>query len=188
MHNFSTMVAIVSALSAVAVHGLKRTWEHVPTRFMRQLNDCEAIFDPSKNFTNYRRVLATTSPPCVPYFGRIMSIPPCLFNPDHCYLILGFFLAMLNLFQKGSRNTLPGDLVNFRKRWKVAEIIQDIKRWQLQPHDFHPIQSVLEFIEESLNSCSEQPDTGERVWNSNLQRELRRDEEKMIRLLEESGI
>jgi len=95
---------------------------------------------------------------------------------------------MLNLVQKGSRNTLPGNLVNFRKRWKVAEIIKDIKRWQLQPHNFHPIQSVLEFIEESLNSCSEQPDTGERVWNSNLQQELRRDEERMIRLLEESGL
>ena len=109
-------------------------------------------------------------------------------DSNYCPVTQGVYLRMLKLLQRGSRDTLPNNLVNFRKRRKVCEIIDDIKRWQLQPHDFHPIQSVLEFIEESLNSCSEQPDTGERVWNSNLQRELRRDEEKMIRLLEESGI
>jgi len=188
MHNFSSMVAIVSALNIVRVRGLKHTWENVPARFMRQLTECEAMFDPPKKFTTYRRVLGATSPPCVPYFGRTIFISCGLFSLNIISLILGVFLAMLNLIQKGSRDTLPGNLVNFRKRRKVAEIINDIKRWQLQPHYFHPIQSVLDLIEESMKSCSKQPCMGERVWNSNLQRDLRRNEEEMIRSLQESGI
>jgi son of sevenless-like protein len=88
----------------------------------------------------------------------------------------------------GSRDTLPGDLVNFRKRQKVAEIIIEVKQWQLQPHYFHPIESVLKFIEELMKSCSKHPDMGERVWNSNLKQDLQQDEEKMIHLLQESGI
>jgi son of sevenless len=90
--------------------------------------------------------------------------------------------------QKGNRDILPGNLVNFRKKRKVAEIIAEIKHWQLQPHNFLTIESVLEFIQESLNSCSDKPVMGERVWNGNVQQELRRNEEKVIRMLEESGL
>jgi len=99
----------------------------------------------------------------------------------------GVYLGMLKHLQRGSRDTLPNNLVNFRKRRKVCEIIDDIKRWQLQPHNFHPIESVLKFIEESLSICSEWPDVGERLWNSTLRQELLEEEEKMIRLLEKCG-
>jgi hypothetical protein len=65
------MVAIVSGLNAATVRGLRQSWKHVDIRLMRKLNDCEAMIDPGKNFTDYRRLLAVTSPPCVPYFGRL---------------------------------------------------------------------------------------------------------------------
>jgi hypothetical protein len=38
------MVAIVPALNAICVCGLKQTWKKVPALFMRQLNECEAMF------------------------------------------------------------------------------------------------------------------------------------------------
>ena len=31
-----------------------------------------------------------------------------------------------------------GYLVNFRKRQKASEVIQDIQHWQTLPHHFHP--------------------------------------------------
>jgi son of sevenless-like protein len=90
--------------------------------------------------------------------------------------------------QEGSKDTLPDSLVNFRKRQKAAEVIHDIKRWQSQPHKFHPIISVLVFIEESLNAFNDQKDLGEKFWNISLEREPReREDEKMARLLQESG-
>jgi son of sevenless-like protein len=79
-------------------------------------------------------------------------------------------------------------MVNFRKRWKVCEIIDNIKRWQLQPHNFRSIPSVLNFIEESLNSSEEPPDVDVRLWNTPLRQELLEDEERRVQLLEEFGI
>jgi len=87
-----------------------------------------------------------------------------------------------------SKDTLADNLINFRKRQKAAEVIHDIKRWQSQPHHFHPIASVLVFIEDSLNAFSDQTDLGEKFWNISLTREPReREDEKMTRLLQDSG-
>jgi len=133
-----------------------------------QLNTCEAIIDPKGDFANYRELLAAIFPPCVPY--------------------IGVFLTTLTFVQEGSKDMLANDLVNFRKRQKAAEVIHDIKRWQSQPHHFHPITSVLVFIEDALNMFSDQTEIGERFWNTSLLREPReREDEKMARLLQESG-
>jgi son of sevenless len=101
---------------------------------------------------------------------------------------IGVFLTTLTFVQEGSKDTLPDSLVNFRKRQKAAEVIHDIKRWQSQPHNFHPIKNVLVFIEEALNGFSDQSDIGEKFWNTSLVLEPReREDEKMARLLQESG-
>jgi len=168
LHNYSSMVAIISGLNAVPVRRLKRTWELVNARFLGQLNACEAIIDPNRNFTNYRKLLAAIFPPCVPY--------------------IGVFLTTLTFVQEGSKDMLADNLVNFRKRQKAAEVIHDIKRWQSQPHHFHPIAAVLVFVEDSLNTFGNQTDIGEKFWNISLVREPReREDEKMARLLQESG-
>jgi son of sevenless-like protein len=100
----------------------------------------------------------------------------------------GVFLTTLTFVQEGSKDSLPDNLVNFRKRQKAAEVIHDIKRWQSQPHNFHPLASVLVFIEESLNAFNDQTDISEKFWNTSLLREPReREDEKMARLLQESG-
>jgi len=70
LHNYSSMVAIISGLNAVPIRRLKRTWELISGRYITTLTACEAIISPNKNFTNYRRLLAEIFPPCVPYIGR----------------------------------------------------------------------------------------------------------------------
>ena len=67
-------------------------------------------------------------------------------------------------------------------------MIHDIKRWQSQPHAFHPIKSVIVFIEESLNVFSDKSDLSEQFWNISLLREPQeRGDETIAQLLEESG-
>lgn len=103
-------------------------------------------------------------------------------------LLPGVFLTTLQFIQDGSKDNLPGNLVNFRKRQKASEVIQDIKRWQSQPFNFHPISSVLTYVEESLNQFSDTVDIRDHFWNLSLEREPReREDEKMARLLQESG-
>src|ERR1700691_1247677 len=75
--NYSSMVAIIMGLNAAPVRRLRRSWGLVSARYLAQLNVCEAIIDPYKNFNNYRQALATISPPCVPYIGQ-SSLHPFL--------------------------------------------------------------------------------------------------------------
>ncbi|EGO23624.1 hypothetical protein SERLADRAFT_469753 [Serpula lacrymans var. lacrymans S7.9] len=168
IHNYSSMVAIVSGLNSPPIRRLKRSWEQVNARYMAQLGSCEMTIDSNKNFNNYRSTLAKVSPPCVPF--------------------IGVFLTTLTFIQDGSKDTLPGALVNFRKRQKASEVIQDIQRWQTVPHNFNPLSTVITYIEESLGKFTEQLDIGDFFWNLSLEREPReREDEKMARLLQESG-
>ncbi|KAG6336113.1 hypothetical protein ID866_2979 [Astraeus odoratus] len=168
LHNYSSMVAIVSGLNSPPIRRLKRTWEQVASRQLTQLHACEMTIDSGKNFNNYRSTLAKVTPPCVPF--------------------IGVFLTTLTFIQDGSKDTLPGNLINFRKRQKASEVIQDIQRWQTIPHHFHPLSSVQGYLEESLGKFNDQVDVGDMFWNLSLEREPReRDDEKMARLLQESG-
>lgn len=97
-------------------------------------------------------------------------------------------MTTLQFIQDGNPDNLAGNLVNFRKRQKAMEVINDIKRWQAQPFNFTPIPAVLQFIEESLSQFSETVDVREHFWQLSLDREPReREDEKMARLLQESG-
>lgn len=79
-------------------------------------------------------------------------------------------------------------MVNFRKRQKAAEVIQDIKRWQAQPYNLISVAQILAFLEESFDKYQDGVDYGDQFWHLSLEREPReREDEKMARLLQESG-
>lgn len=169
LHNFSSMIAIVSGLNTPPIRRLKRTWEQVKTHPMSLLSACETTIETNKNFGNYRAILAQIIPPCVPF--------------------IGVFLTQLTFI-----NEIPNyigtdhNLVNFRKRQITAEVIQDIKRWQSIPYNFHPVAPIIDFIQDSLNPFNDGLDLGDHFWNLSLEREPReREDEKMARLLQESG-
>jgi len=167
LNNFSTMAAITAGLNTPPIRRLKRTWEQVNQRYMAQFGACEMTIDSNKNFTKYRSMMTSVIPPCVPF--------------------IGVFLSTLQFIQDGNPDNLQGTLVNFRKRQKASEVINDIKRWQA-PFNFHAIPSIQAYIEESLNAVSDTRESSERFWNISLEREPReREDEKMARLLQESG-
>ncbi|KAG6819993.1 hypothetical protein H0H93_006696 [Arthromyces matolae] len=168
LNNFSSMIAITSGLNTPPIRRLKRTWEQVNHRTMAQFTACEMTIDSNKNFTKYRQLMASVTPPCVPF--------------------IGVFLSTLQFIQDGNPDMLPGRLVNFRKRQKASEVINDIKRWQAQPFNLQSIPLVQAFIEESLNQFTDSKASSEQFWALSLEREPReREDEKMARLLQESG-
>ena len=102
--------------------------------------------------------------------------------------LIGVFLTTLTFIQDGSKDILPGNLVNFRKRQKAAEVIQDIKRWQAMPYNFQPVPQVIAVMEEAFAKYIEGIDYGDQFWHLSLEREPReREDDKMARLLQESG-
>ena len=79
-------------------------------------------------------------------------------------------------------------MVNFRKRQKAAETIQEIKRWQSKPYALNVCAIVYAHLEDSLGQYKENVDYGDQFWHLSLEREPReREDEKMARLLQESG-
>ncbi|KAG6841265.1 hypothetical protein C0991_000405 [Blastosporella zonata] len=168
LNNFSSMIAITSGLNTPPIRRLKRTWDQVNNRSMAQFGACEMTIDSNKNFTKYRQLMASVTPPCVPF--------------------IGVFLSTLQFIQDGNPDMLPGGLVNFRKRQKASEVINDIKRWQAQPFNFILLPTVQTYIEETLNQFNDTKASSEHFWALSLEREPReREDEKMARLLQESG-
>ena len=101
---------------------------------------------------------------------------------------VGVYLTTLTFINDGAEDKLAGKMINFRKRQKAAEVIQDIKRWQAKPYNFQTVASVLTYLEESFQSYQDGIDYGDQFWNLSLEREPReREDEKMARLLQESG-
>jgi len=87
-------------------------------------------------------------------------------------------------------NLQPGNLVNFFKRQKASDVMDDIKRWQTTSYNLTPVPSILAFIEDSLDQFSKTDPraSSDNFWKLSLEREPReREDEKMARLLQESG-
>ena len=102
--------------------------------------------------------------------------------------ITGTYLTTLTFINDGAGDKVSGNMVNFRKRQKAAEVIQDIKRWQAMPYNLQVVAQVLAFLEESFGKYQDGVDYGDQFWHLSLEREPReREDEKMARLLQESG-
>lgn len=71
----------------------------------------------------------------------------------------------------------------------ASEVISDIKRWQAQAFNLQSIPAIQTYIEDSLNQFGgDTKASSDHFWALSLEREPReREDEKMARLLQESG-
>jgi son of sevenless len=103
-------------------------------------------------------------------------------------LIAGVFLSTLQFIQDGNKDFLDGGLINFKKRRQASEVISDIQRWQAMTFNFTTLPTVQAFIKESLAVFNDTKASSDYFWELSLEREPReREDEKMARLLQESG-
>ncbi|KAF8333499.1 ras guanine nucleotide exchange factor domain-containing protein [Cantharellus anzutake] len=166
LNNFSTMAALVAALNSPPIRRLKRTWDVVSRRNIAVLDDIEKTMQHGKNLAEYRNMLSKVSLPCVPF--------------------IGVYLTTLTFIQDGMKDKLvkEGDLINFAKRLKAAAIIAEIKRYQSHPYSLSVIPVIRQFIDDALTL----EQTSDYFWELSLKLEPReREDEKMARLLQESG-
>ena len=101
---------------------------------------------------------------------------------------LGPYLTNLEFIQVGNKDTLAGGLINFRKRQKASEVINEVKRWQSQPYNLQAVPMIQAYISESLGQFNDTKASSDHFWALSLEREPKeREDEKMARLLQESG-
>ena len=101
----------------------------------------------------------------------------------------GTYLTTLTFINDGAEDKISGQMVNFRKRQKAAEVILDIKRWQAMPYNLTPVSAICAWLEENFDRYQDGKDYGDQFWNLSLERAPReREDEKMARLLQGSGV
>eukprot|EP00072_Mus_musculus_P053178 XP_006532630.1 PREDICTED: rap guanine nucleotide exchange factor 6 isoform X9 [Mus musculus] len=107
--NFNSMFAIISGLNLAPVARLRGTWEKLPSKYEKHLQDLQDLFDPSRNMAKYRNILSSQSmqPPIIPLFPVVKK--------DMTFL------------HEGNDSKVDG-LVNFEKLRMIAKEIRHIIR------------------------------------------------------------
>ncbi|CAO3620709.1 unnamed protein product [Cunninghamella blakesleeana] len=134
MNNFNTCMAVISAFDNSAIGRLKKTWELLGSRTSQILTQIRKLMGANRNFTEYREVIHSVNPPCIPF--------------------LGIYLQDLTFIEDGNQDFLKKSegLINFAKRQKCAEVIQEIKQFQSSSYTFHIVPELQEFIKNHLES------------------------------------
>jgi son of sevenless-like protein len=72
--NFNAAMEILSSLSLTCVDRLKDTWKGIPKKEKEILESLKYIFQPKKNYQNYRSVLESVQTTCLPYIGSVLHM------------------------------------------------------------------------------------------------------------------
>jgi son of sevenless-like protein len=151
LNNYNTCMAILSAFDNGSIGRLKRTWELISTRTMQTLSNIRRLMGANRNFSEYRDIIHKVNPPCIPF--------------------LGIYLQDLTFIEDGNANFLKksNHLVNFAKRMKTAEVIQDLQQYQSTHYMLTAVPDIQEFIKTHLHSSREE----EELYNLSLKLEPR---------------
>ncbi|PHH83923.1 hypothetical protein CDD83_2790 [Cordyceps sp. RAO-2017] len=165
LNNFSTLTSIISALGTAPIARLKRTWDQVPQRTVAVLETMRRLMASTKNFGEYREALHVANPPCIPFFG--------------------VYLTDLTFIEDGIPSIIKKtNLVNFAKRAKTAEVIRDIQQYQNVGYSLQPVAELQDYILSNMQAAGDVHE----MYDKSLQIEPReREDEKIVRVLAESG-
>ncbi|KAA6408502.1 MAG: ras GEF [Lasallia pustulata] len=165
LNNFSTLTSIISALSTAPIHRLNRTWQQVNARTSSVLEQMRRLMGSTKNFADYRETLHLANPPCIPFFG--------------------VYLTDLTFIEDGIPSVIKRtNLINFAKRAKTAEVIRDIQQYQNVPYPLQPVPELQDYILSNMQAAGDVHE----MYDKSLAVEPReREDEKIARLLSESG-
>lgn len=137
----------------------------MPAKTKDLLESMRTLIASTKNFSRYREALNTAQAPCIPF--------------------LGVYLTDLTFIEDGIASVVKNtELINFTKRTKTAEVIRDIQQYQNVPYNLTEVPELKEWILDNMRTASDVHE----MYNKSLAIEPReREEEKIARLLSESG-
>jgi hypothetical protein len=98
---------------------------------------------------------------------------------------VGVYLTDLTFIEDGIASVIKNtELINFAKRAKTAEVIRDIQQYQNVPYALNPVPDLQEWILDHMKAAG---DVHEMYDKSLIVEPREREEEKIARLLSESG-
>lgn len=124
VHNYHSLMAIISGLNLSAVSRLKTVKEDKANKVVNQLED---LMNPEASFKKYRDALQSAAPPTIPF--------------------VGVYLSDLTFMEDGNSDTLEG-LININKRRMVYNIIESVQQYQLTGYTFEKREPLYTFLAE----------------------------------------
>lgn len=129
LNNFDGLKSVVCGLQSSAVRRLRKSWDIVPAKHRNTFLELETLMLEEKSCKNYRTLLHTVNPPCIPF--------------------LGVYLTDLTMIESGNSDTLAIDgsqLINFHKRHLIAQVIHELKRYQTMPYSLLQVDTITQWI------------------------------------------
>jgi len=125
MGNFSSLMGIVAGLTLSVVDRLQFTWSCVNQSKTTIFKQFQTLMNPSNSYTKYRRALAASPVPAVPY--------------------LGVSLIDLTFIDEGNPDYIEGKL-NFAKQELIAKILHAIEKFQQIKYRIDPVQPLYAYL------------------------------------------
>jgi hypothetical protein len=126
-------MAIRSALDSTSIMRLRKSWDHLSTKYKALWEPIHRATDSQRNFAEYRKRLKTAVAPCLPF--------------------LGVYLTDLTFINDGNPDfrvsTENHKLINFDKYIKVTRVLTDIDQFQIG-YRFLEIDEIQTFISRTL--------------------------------------
>jgi len=152
LRNFNGMMEILSALGSCSLTRLRKSWDALPSKYLKKYADYEERMSSLENFKNYRQSLHSEKKPVIPY--------------------LGIHLRDL-IFLEENSNTLQNGNVNTFKLEHLDKVITLVTTFQGRPFKINldnDVQLQLEAILK-LESMWPSNDAFEECWYT-LSKEL----------------
>eukprot|EP00158_Paraphelidium_tribonemae_P009049 Partr_v1_DN28755_c0_g1_i1_m62954 putative Son of sevenless homolog len=138
LNNFECLKCVLCALETSGVRRLKKSWEQVPSRFHMILDELSELMSQEKSCKNYRHLLHTIDPPCIPF--------------------IGVYLTDLTMIESGNPDYLKEqpNLINFHKRYLIAQVIQEFKQYQGMPYCLTKVDAISTWLTQRHTLTSEE--------------------------------
>ncbi|KAF5858242.1 cell division cycle- protein [Aspergillus alliaceus] len=156
LNNYASLMSIISGLGQSPDFRLRQTWGLVNPRIRDLLEQLRDLMSSEKNWVKYRDALRQSNPPCVPF--------------------LGIYLTDLTFIDDGIPDLTTSGMINFAKRLKVADVLQDIQQYQSIPYSLQAVPEIQDFLIRNLRAAKDVSD----MYDRSLQLEPRMANEEIF--------
>lgn len=131
LKNYSSLTAIISALSSSPIARLKKTWALVPKSNTETFNRLDKLMSIDRNYNEYRDLLkfVKDNEPCIPF--------------------LGIYLTDLTFVSQAISDNIDRDreMINFYKRYKIYHTITECLKYERVPYNFQIVHEIQSFLD-----------------------------------------
>lgn len=127
LKNFHTLMSIIAGINTSPISRLRATKKDIKGKLTKAFKRLEEIMNPQGSFSNYRNILHTSSPPCIPY--------------------LGVYLSDLTFMEDGNPDKVD-NLINLGKRELIYRVIEEVNQYQVTPYQIQANEPIHTFLRE----------------------------------------